>query len=99
MAMAKATRPGFFARRKMIREAGALVRETRRILRRRGWRVEPAVEREIAARADALRGAMRARDFEAVPREAERLEGLVDQHLAFARKSTLREYAESVGTA
>jgi signal peptidase I len=91
--------PGFFQRRRMLRDSKALVRETRRILRKRGWRIAPDKVREISERADALRDAVRARDWSSIPRELGRLDGIVDQHLAFARKSTLREYAESVGTA
>jgi signal peptidase I len=90
---------GFFRRRKLIRESKALVRETRRILRKRGWRIPPDKAREIGQRADMLRDAVRARDFDAMPRELAALDEQVDKHLAFARKSTLREYAESVGTA
>src|SRR5262249_59886933 len=91
--------PGFLQRRRMLRDSKALVRETRRILRKRGWRIAPDKVREISERADALRDAVRARDWSSIPRELGRLDGIVDQHLAFARKSTLREYAESVGSA
>jgi len=90
---------GFFRRRKLIRESKALLRETRRILRKGGWRIEPEQVRAIGHRADVLREAVRVRDWDVIPRELGALDELVDKHLAFARKSTLREYAESVGTA
>src|SRR5262245_20583884 len=92
-------KPGFFVRRRLRRESKALVRETRRILRKRGYRIEPGIARDIRGHADALRAALKARDWEVISRQLATLEGLCERHLAFARKSTLRQYAESVGTA
>jgi signal peptidase I len=90
---------GFWKRRRLFRESKALQRETRRILKKRGWRIEPHVAKDIGSCADRLHEAMRLRDWAAIAREQAALSALSDKHLAFARKSTLREYAESVGTA
>ena len=90
---------GFWKRRRLLRESKALERETRRILRKRGWRIEPHIAKEVGAHADGLHEAMRLRDWQKVAAEQATLSALSDKHLAFARKSTLREYAESVGTA
>jgi signal peptidase I len=90
---------GFWKRRRLLRESKALERETRRILRKRGWRIEPQIAKQVGAHADQLHEAMRLRDWQRIAAEQAALQALSDKHLAFARKSTLREYAESVGTA
>jgi len=54
------------------------------------------VRDEVAAAVSALGGAREARDLAAMEREVERLGALVDEHLAFAKKSALRDYAESI---
>ncbi|MFH2010350.1 MAG: signal peptidase I [bacterium] len=93
----------FRLRRKRRREARYLIKEVRRILKRkkRRERIKAEVVQECEAAAAELREAVRAR-----PRDDERLrkslgavEALVDEHLAFARKSTVREYTEAIGMA
>src|SRR5690606_10630642 len=54
---------------------------------------------ELAARIDALEAACEAGDGERMRVELARLDDLADEHLAFARKSTTREYVESIGIA
>src|SRR5690348_9492661 len=90
---------GFWKRRRLRKESKALERETRRILRKRGWRIEPHAAKEIGSHADHLHEALRLGDWSRIAAEQAALQALSDKHLAFARKSTLREYAESVGTA
>ena len=81
------------------REARALLRETRRVLRRHGDRVPSTIGSQLAAGADALEKAYAAGDGQAMRIHLVALDGLADEHLGFARKSTLREYAESIGIA
>ena len=53
-------------RRRARKEAGALVREARRALRRHSYRVPEDVRKEIAASADALESARQAGDHDAL---------------------------------
>jgi signal peptidase I len=85
--------------RKVRSEAKALLRETRRALRRHGFKVPEGIRGRIEGRAEALDAAHRERDHEGMRRHLVELDDLVDEHLQFARKSTLREYAESIGIA
>jgi signal peptidase I len=81
------------------REAAALVREARRALRRQGHRVPDGVKRELVQLCDGLDRAVEAGDGSAMRERLVVLDEMVDEHLAFARKSTGREYAESIGIA
>jgi len=86
--------------RKRRREARYLLKEVKRIFRwrRRRERVKPEVVAEILAAGAALREAYGAkpRDPVALDNALDDVEVLVDEHLAFARKSTIREYAEAI---
>jgi len=83
--------------RSRIRSDGRdLVRETRQILRRHDDRVRETVAGELNASADAVEKALAGGDWEESRRAVDTLGDLVEQHLAFARKSTIREYAESI---
>jgi signal peptidase I len=95
--MANYTRPKLD--RKVRREASSLSREARRALRRNGDRIPEGVRQLISVRVDALDKALAADDGDAMRVEVVRLDELADEHLAFARKSTMREYAESIGIA
>jgi signal peptidase I len=68
-------------------------------LRRGRFRLEPDVQLEIRAAIALLREAAAAPDRPTIEDAIERLGRLVDAHLAFARKSRVREYAEAVGGA
>ena len=85
--------------RKVRKEARALVREARSALRRKSDRIPTSMRETIGARADELARALEERDRGAIRETMRALDDLVDEHLAFARKSTLREYAESIGIA
>ena len=89
------------ARRRMraLKESKLLGHETRRILKRHSYRVKPEIAKEIAGHEEALRTALKDRNWERIRSEMNALDELVDKHLAFARKSTVREYAESIGVA
>ncbi len=81
------------------KEARSLVAEARRALRRHGARVPDSMRREIAQQADRLDEAFNAGDSSAMREHLVVLDEMVDEHLAFARKSTAREYTESIGIA
>jgi signal peptidase I len=85
--------------RRVLREGRQLVKEARRALGRQTDRVPEGVRREITEHCDALDRAIEADDGSAVRERLVVLDELVDEHLAFARKSTVREYVEAIGTA
>ena len=90
-------------RRKLLREGKYLLKEVRRILRsrKRRSRVGREIAAEVEAAAETLEGALKHRPFstKAVTEALGELEDLLDAHLGFARKSTLREYVEAIGMA
>jgi len=86
-------------RRRVDREARALVRETRRALRRHRDRLPPPVREQLHDGALALERARSAGDGDALRSGLVRLDDLVDEHLGFAKKSTTREYVESIAIA
>jgi signal peptidase I len=83
------------------RESAGLLRESRKLLRRRGAVMETAareaVEKACASLEEKL--AVEEPDLEAMVHDLRELDELADKNLSFARKSTLREYAESIGVA
>jgi signal peptidase I len=85
--------------KRVRKEARSLVAEARRALRRHGERVPDSMRREIGLQADRLDEAFRAGDSSAMREHLVVLDEMVDEHLAFARKSTAREYTESIGIA
>jgi signal peptidase I len=86
-------------RRMALKEGRLLANEAARIVRRHGYRVSESIVRELKGHAEALRAAVRAHEFEALRAEMTTVDELIDKHLDFGRKSTLREYAESIGVA
>jgi signal peptidase I len=85
--------------RRVRKESRALVREARRALRRHGHRIPESIRADIGSRTDALAQAVDSNDGTAMRQRLLTLDELVDEHLAFSRKSTGREYAESIGIA
>jgi signal peptidase I len=97
---------GFFAwwrRRSAARranlEARHLLKESRRILKKRGQQIPGAVTATVRAAIKGVEDAMPAGDVERLRQANITLDETMDDHLAFARKSTWREYAESIGVA
>lgn len=86
-------------RRRVRREATALVREARLASRRYAGQISEPTRAEIAAAAGALESAVSRRDHDAVCAGLARLDDLLDTHLPYARKTTFREYAESIAVA
>lgn len=86
-------------RRQARREARTLSRDTRRAVVRWSYRIPEAIRAELTQAADELDRAWRSGDHDATCLGLTRLDDLVDRHLSFIRKSTVREYAESIGVA
>ncbi len=84
--------------RRVRREARALLREVRLGLRR-SHRLPPEARADLHAAADDLQRADGDGDRDRLRRGLVRLGDLADEHLAGARKSLWREYAESIGLA
>ncbi len=80
-------------------EGKHLVKESRRILKRRSYRIPQTVAAEIEAAVAEVESAGKGDDFERLREAIAALDEGMDKHLAFARKSTAREYAESIGVA
>src|SRR5712671_5801816 len=80
-------------------EGQHLVKEARRILKKKGYRIPKEVLGQIAAAADDVDTTLRGDDVEHLRKAITVLDEHMDQHLGFARKSTLREYSESIGVA
>jgi signal peptidase I len=86
-------------RRRARREARGLERDVRAAVRRHRHRLSAETLAELKASADALGDARRAKDHDQVCAGLVRLEEQSDRYLSFARKSTLREYADSIAVA
>jgi signal peptidase I len=80
-------------------EGKHLVKESRRILKRRSYRIPQTVAAEIESAVAEVESAGKGHDFERLREALQALDERMDKHLAFARKSTAREYAESIGVA
>jgi signal peptidase I len=87
------------SRRRAQSEARHLAHEARRILKKKSYRIPEAVAREVAAAADEVENSLDGSDGERTRQALSRLDEKMDEHLAFARKSSVREYAESIGVA
>jgi signal peptidase I len=85
--------------KKVRKESKALVKEVRRALRRYGYKIPKGVAERLQLSADTLDKAYQDDDGDAMRLTLVELDDLADEHLSFARKSTLREYAESIGFA
>ncbi len=85
--------------RRALKEARMLLREARRMVRRYAHRMSALATEAVRDAIDALARAVEARDYDKLPDTLNALDKALDEHLAFGRKSTLREYAESIGVA
>ncbi len=84
------------ARKRAEEEAFHLVREARRILRKKSYRIPESVATTVSSAVDEVTSAAEEMDQERLRKAITALDEAMDKHLAFARKSTLREYAESI---
>jgi len=86
-------------RRRARKEARGLVRATRRALSRHGYRISKELQGELGREADLLDKARQERDHAGVCTGLVKLEDMHERHLSFAKKSTFREYADSIAVA
>jgi signal peptidase I len=87
------------SRQRGIKEARLLLREGRRVLRKYSHRLTGEQQAKVKAAIEALSEAVIARDFDKLPGALNALDDVLDGNLGFARKSTAREYTESIGVA
>jgi signal peptidase I len=80
-------------------EGSHLVKESRRILKRKSYRIPASVAAQIEADIQAVEDALETRELDRMRKAIAALDDAMDDHLAFARKSTVREYSESIGVA
>ena len=81
------------------RDARDFIKEVRKLLTKHGGKIGTAAHDKIDGGLTALEDAARGDDSDRIREVARPLEGLVNKHLGFARKSTFREYVESIGLA
>lgn len=79
--------------------ASLLLKEGRKILKKYGARLAAAPAEAIAQSLAVLEREREARRWDRVEDECERLDDLLHQHAAFARKSPIRETLENIGIA
>ncbi len=87
------------SRSRGIKEARLLLREGRRVLRKYSHRLTPEQTVKVRAAIDTLSEVVTSRNYDKLPGALNSLDELLDHHLGFARKSTAREYTESIGVA
>jgi signal peptidase I len=80
-------------------EGQHLIKESRRILKKKSYRIPASVAAQITADIQAVEDALGGVDLEQTRKSIAALDDAMDDHLAFARKSTVREYSESIGVA
>jgi len=104
--MGKPRRDGILTRlvrrrrlRKARREARDFVKEVKRLLRRHGDRLSQGPRDRIEQGVADLEAAIGRDSEDRILKVARSLNHHVEKHLGFARKSTVREYVESIGLA
>ena len=80
-------------------EALHLIKETRRILKRKGFRIPQSTADNVRAAVSELETALGTDDLERQRVALTALDEVMEEKLAFARKSAIREYSESIGIA
>ena len=80
-------------------EAKQILGEAKRILKKKRYRIPESVATTVRAAMDDVEAARKGADFERMRQAITDLDGRMDEHLAFARKSSARQYAESIGLA
>ena len=85
--------------RRSRQEGLHLAREARRILKKKSYRIPAALAAEVTADVRAVEEALGGTDLDALRKAIGTLDDVMDEQLAFARKSTVREYSESIGVA
>jgi signal peptidase I len=83
-------------RKRTESEAQHVLGEARRILKKKRDGIPQTVTAEVEEAMAATEAALDGDDLEALRQAASTLDEKLDQHLGFARKSTVREYSESI---
>jgi signal peptidase I len=86
-------------RGRALKETKLLLKESRRGRGRYAYRLNETQAAELCAAEKGLEEALEARQWERMGEALNQLDAKLDEHLSFARKSTSREYAESIGVA
>src|SRR5262245_52969225 len=86
-------------RQRGMKEARLLLREARRVTRKYGSRLPAEAAKRVRDAIEALSEVVIARKYDKLSSTLNTLDKRLDEHLAFARKSTAREYVESIGIA
>ena len=89
---------GWQKRRRALKEARLLLREARRALRKYGHRVSDKQAKIVREAAIRLEGVQKG-EGEDLRQSLNALDKALDDYMPFARKSTIREYAESIAVA
>jgi signal peptidase I len=85
--------------RRAAKEAKLLIREARRAIRKYSHRLTTKQLDEVRGATTTLTDAVKNKEWEKIPPARDALDKKLDDHLAFARKSTIREYTESIAVA
>ena len=91
--------PSSWQKRRARKEGLSVARSTRRALGRHGHRLSKATRDEIGQAASELETAARNADHDATCAAMVKVDDLEHRHLAFAKKSAFREYADSIAVA
>src|SRR5688572_19660810 len=83
-------------RGRLYAEAKHLVDEAQRILKKKNQDIPQTVVKEIEEAVAEVKNARAAGNLESLRHALVVLDERMDEHLAFARKSTIREYSESI---
>jgi signal peptidase I len=86
-------------RRRARKEARNLVKHVRHHLKKHVYRLHKEAAADLTAAANTLDDAVTRDDHDALCDGLVKLDDLTDRHLSFARKSTFREYADSIAVA
>jgi signal peptidase I len=85
--------------RRAAKEARLLIREAKRGLRKYSHRLTDRQAEEVRGAVDKLQSVMANKSWDKMPGALNALDKKLDEHLSFARKSTIREYTESIAVA
>jgi signal peptidase I len=91
--------PSSAQKRRARKEARSQARVLRSAGKKYGLRLSPEARRELEAGAVELVRAADRNEHDAVAAALARADEITDKHLGFARKSTFREYTDSIGVA
>jgi signal peptidase I len=86
-------------RQRGIKEARLLLREARRVLRKYAHRLTSEATVKVRQAIDGLAAVLTEKRWDDLSGALNTLDKRLDEHLSFARKSTAREYAESIAIA